>query len=509
MKKLFILFIVIASIAKQSQAQIITTVAGTGVIGYSGDGGQATNAELYEPTGAVFDTSGNMYIADNDNNVIRKVSTSGIITTIAGNGTEGYSGDGGQATAAELKSLNGIVVDVLGSIYITDYYDNVIRKINTTGIISTIAGNGINGYSGDGGQATAAELNNPDGIATDTDGNIYITDSNNSRIRKINSAGIITTIAGDGVGGYTGDGGQATAAELATSTYLAVDIVGNLYITEEFHDRIRMVNTAGIITTVVGTGTAGSIGDGGQATAAELYFPSGLAVDIAGNLYIADTWNNRIRKVDTNGIITTIAGNGTQGYSGDGGAPINAELFQPNGVCLDNSGNLYIADQGNNVIRKVNCLPIISVNSGTICAGQSFTINPSGATTYSLSSGTSIVTPSVTSNYTVTGTSSLGCTALAVCSVTVTNCLGIETFNPQNQSFQIYPNPTNGSFVIEPQNTLYNVHCTVYDVNGKVVLSQTINGKTSIDAGSLNDGVYNISLQSNEGVVNKRLVIVR
>ena len=218
---------------------------------------------------------------------------------------------------------------------------------STTGIITTIAGNGIAGYSGDGGLATNAELNNPYGVAVDSNGNIYIADTNNNRIRKVNSTtGIITTIAGNGTAGYSGDGGLATNAELYYPYGVAVDSNGNIYIADTYNNRIRKVNsTTGIITTIAGNGTAGYSGDGGPATNAQLNYPYGVAVDSSGNIYIADTDNNRIRKVNsTTGIITTIAGNGNPGYSGDGGPATNAELYDPSGVAVDSNGNIYIAD---------------------------------------------------------------------------------------------------------------------------------------------------------------------
>ncbi len=438
MKK--ILFILASVFVININAQNIITIAGNGTFGYSGDGGQATIAELGKPGGITFDATGNLYFADSENDCIRKINNSGIITTIVGNGTNGFTGDGGQATNAQLSNPYGVVIDASGNLYIADGYNNRIRKVNTLGIITTIAGNGTTGYSGDGGQATAAELYIPSGITIDILGNLYI--ATNSSVRKVNTLGIITTFAGNGTGGYSGDGGQATAAQLYPSR-VTIDITGNLYISDG-NNRIRKVNTSGIITTIAGNGIGGYTGDGGQATNAELNQPFGIATDSYGNLYFSDDGNSRIRMINTSGVISTVAGNGVYGFSGDGAAATLAELANPYCIATDVSGNLYIADQDNERIRKI-------------------------------------------SNVAATG---------------------IEQFTNHEQ-INIYPNPNNGSFVIEPQNTLYNVHCTVYDVNGKAVLTQTINGKTSIDAGSLNEGVYNICLTSNEGVVNKRLVIVR
>ena len=334
-----------------TNAQIITTVCGNGTSAYTGDGGQATAEELAAPLQAIFDATGNMYIADADNNVIRKVTTTGIISTVAGNGTGGYSGDGGAATAAEMNYPQGIVFDAAGNLYISDA-GRIRKVVLSTGIITTFAGDGTGNYGGDGGQATAAGLD-PIGLTIDTHGNMYVADWNNQRIRKINTSGIISTVAGTGTFGFSGDGGQATAAELFYPGEVVIDATGNLYISDEVNMRIRKVSAPGIITTIAGNGTQGYSGDGGLAINAELYQPTGLALDASGNLYIADELSNRIRKVTTSGIITTIAGNGTQSYSGDGGQATAAELNYPGGVSFDAAGNLYIADSDNYRIRKV------------------------------------------------------------------------------------------------------------------------------------------------------------
>ena len=360
---LYILLVSCYLLPATCNAQIITTIAGNGTAGYSGDGGQATNAELNIPEKIILDAAGNMYIADDQNNRIRKINTAGIITTIAGNGTGGYSGDGGQATAAEIKETSCICLDMLGNLYIADDANSRIRLINTTGIISTVVGNGTCCTNlGDGGQATAAECDGPDNVVFDTAGNLYISDYGNSRVRMINTVGIINTIAGNGIAGYSGDGGQAINAEINNPEEVAFDAVGNLYIADTENNRIRMVNTIGIINTIAGTGTAAYSGDGGQATNAELHYPSGIAFDGAGNLYISDTDNNRIRMVNTAGIISTIVGNGTAGYSGDGGSATAAQLDAPTRLTFDATGNLYFADAFNNSIRKVSNIGQAGIN---------------------------------------------------------------------------------------------------------------------------------------------------
>jgi uncharacterized repeat protein (TIGR03803 family) len=331
----------------------IATVAGDGTPNYSGDGGPAISAGINGPDEAVVDSSGNIYIADTGNSRIRKVtSATGIISTVAGNGTFGYSGDGGAATKAEIGYPSGVAVDSAGNIYIADYANERIRKVTvSTGIISTVAGNGTAGYSGDGGAATSAELQHPVGVAVDSAGNIYIADMENNRIRKVTaSTGKISTVAGDGTEGYSGDGGAATSAELDYPWEAVVDSAGNIYIADSYNERIRKVTVStGIISTVAGDGTFGYSGDGGLATSAELGFPTKVAVDSAGNIYIADSDNYRVRKVTAlTGIISTVAGDGVQGYSGDGGAATAAELTGPTGVALDAAANIYIAD-GNRI----------------------------------------------------------------------------------------------------------------------------------------------------------------
>ena len=396
----------------------ITTIAGTGERGYSGDGGPATEAQIYGPFGVAFDAAGSLYIADQQNNRIRKVDAMGTITTIAGTGERGYSGDGGPATEAQLNVLGGVGLDGAGNVYIADRGNHRIRKVDATGTITTIAGTGEPGFGGDGGPAIEGRLNTPSGLVSDgadglyiadgfnfrirkvdssgtiatvvgtgdigdggtaiegrlrapvgvaVDGadNVYIADLGNDRIRKVDATGTITTIAGTGERGFSGDGGPATEAQLNFPVGVAVDGADNVYIADFGNDRIRKVDATGTITTIAGTGERGYSGDGGPATEAQLNRSRGLAVDGAGNVYIGDTSNHRIRKVDAMGTITTIAGTGEQGFSGDGGPATEAQLSRPDGVAVDETGNLYIAEQRNNRIRKVDATGTITTIAGT------------------------------------------------------------------------------------------------------------------------------------------------
>jgi sugar lactone lactonase YvrE len=337
----------------------IATAAGNGTAGYSGNGSAATTAKLSSPNAAVVDSAGNLYIADMSNNVVREVAAStGDISTVAGNHTAGYSGDGSAATSAELDEPSGVGVDSGGNLYIADKVNCRIRKVTVaTANISAAAGNGTCGYGGDGGPATSAEIKAPSSdIAFDNAGNWYFADSGNNRVREVNaSSGLISTVAGNGTAGYTGDGSAATSAELDNPAGVALDSAGNLYIADDGNNVIRKVTVStGNIATVAGDHTAGYSGDGSAATSAELDEPGGVAVDAATNLYIADQGNNRIRVVNAvSGKISTIAGNGTAGYSGDSGAATSAELKGPTDISLDSAGNLVIADAGNNVVRKV------------------------------------------------------------------------------------------------------------------------------------------------------------
>ncbi len=347
-------------------SQNINLIAGNGfgapsLGGYSGDGGAATSAELFWPFTVALDTSGNLYIADYANCRIRKVNTSGIIKTFAGTGSPGFSVDGSAATNAQLNNPAGVTVDAAGNVYIGDTFNDRIRKVTTSGIISTIAGNGIQGYSGDGGRAGLAEFYDPHCIAIDTSKNIYITDTYNNCVRKINTLGIISTYAGNGVGGYFGDGGPATAAEFIQPWGLALDPLQNVYISDRDNNLVRVVNTSGIINTFAGNGygapyNGGYTGDGGNALSAELWNPTGISFDAAGNFYIADVVNNVIRMINTSGIISTIAGDGYADYYGDGGPATAAELYYPTGVLLDRSGNIYIADATNDRIRIIKSI---------------------------------------------------------------------------------------------------------------------------------------------------------
>jgi sugar lactone lactonase YvrE len=380
-------------------SQTPSLVAGTpGIPGYSGDNGPAGggNSQLYDPRGLAF-VGGSLYISDRGNNVLRVVDGMGFIRTammlpvnrpaglvadtannllyvassgsftvitgnvinsssaiVAGNGTPSLSGDGGQAAQAQLGNPYAVAVDSMSDLFIADNQNAVIRKVGPTGIITTVAGNGVAGYSGDGGSATAAELNDPRGVAVAPNGDIYISDTGNQRVRRVDhSTGLISTVV----------------ASLHSPRSVAVDATGNLYIADTGANLVYVVNSSGAVIPVAGTGTAGYSGDGGPATAASLNQPRGVAVDSALNVYIVDSNNNRVRRVDHGtGMITTVAGNGTAGFGGDGHVATSAELNFPFDAAVDNVGNLYISDSLNNRIRVVDSHGNITSVVG-ICGG--------------------------------------------------------------------------------------------------------------------------------------------
>ncbi|HTA82014.1 MAG TPA: T9SS type A sorting domain-containing protein [Bacteroidia bacterium] len=401
----FRFFIVVFSFfAVALKGQTVNTIIGNGNPGFSGDGGLATAAEIYAPNGVALDDSGNVYVGDNLNNRIRKLNVkTGVITTIAGKKTGGFSGDGGPATDAELSKPGNITLDKQGNLYIADVFNQRVRMVNkSTGIITTIAGNGNEGYSGDGGQATAASFFYPASVALDNAGNVYVADELNNVIREVNmSTGIITTVAGSGNSGYSGDGGPALNASMNTPADVAFDSTWNMYISDG-NNAIRKVNaTTGIITTVAGNGTEGYGGDGGPATAAGIDGPVGIALDKSGDLFIADIDNSRIREASANGIINTVIGTGQAGFIGDGGPATACEIHGPLYITLDNSGGVYFADGSNNRVRKVTNL--VGIENITDYFGVNIYPNPVVGGSFHLTFANKLTSYAVVGVYSVTG----------------------------------------------------------------------------------------------------------
>ncbi len=400
------LFVVIFSSPVNAQTPV--QIAGTGINGYNGNNLPALSTELNNPTGIAFDKKGVIYFSDANNELVRKIDASGNIVTVAGvTGVGGYNGDGIAATSSELSSPTAIAFDTAGNLYIADQGNERIRKVDTFGIITTVAGTGVAGYNGDGILAVSAEIYSPSGIAFDSAGNMYITDQNEPRVRKVNTNGYISTVIGNGTQGYTGDNGIDTSAQMDAPYGICFDNIGNMYVTDIGNGTVRKVSTAGIITTVAGTGVSGYNGAGIPATTAELLVPEGVVLDDAGNLYIADGANNRIGEVNSKGIIITLVS--------DTGQIIIPNLGFETAINRDNCGKLYFIDGGNAVIWKLGIPDTggsINPPSPFICSGQSVTLVASdNGTTYTWSpaiglsstTGDSVVArPLVTTTYTVT-----------------------------------------------------------------------------------------------------------
>ncbi|MBE2288724.1 MAG: T9SS type A sorting domain-containing protein [Chitinophagaceae bacterium] len=386
-KSFFVSFVFFTTTGTYSNAQIISTVVGTGTSGYNGDGIPAITAQLNRPTGIHVDSLGRIIVCDFFNHRVREADVSGVINTIAGNGASaGYTGDGGPATAATLTNLAGIFADG-DNVNFCGFGPSAERicKINGAGVISTIIGTGVGGYSGDGGAATIAQCS-PRDVAKDRFGNFYVGDAS-GHIRKVNVAGIISTIAGSSTAGYGGDGGPATMAMLTVPAGIAIDRSGNIFFSDGTNYRIRKINNTGIVTTVAGTGVSGYSGDGSSALLAMIKDGAGLDLDGLGNIFICDRNNNVVRKIDASGIITTIAGNGSVGYSGDGGMATAAQLNQPTHISIHPNGDIYFTEQFNHVVRKIsygNHIPVFTgghIQSLAVCAGGSVPLNAALAIT--------------------------------------------------------------------------------------------------------------------------------
>ncbi len=353
MKKFLFLFFLLPY---TTFSQVVTTVAGTGIQGYNGDSMLALTADIFAPQGVFVDKNHNIYFSDAGNYRIRKINTSGVITTIAGNGLIGYDGDNGPATSAKIRLPYGVFVDDTGNVYFAQIHNSCIRKISTSGIITTVVGTGVWGFAGDNGPATSAVLKNPTDVFLDSLGNMYIADADNNRIRKVDTAGIITTIAGGG--SVLGDGGPATSAQLMGPSGIALDKQGNLFIAENRGYRIRKVDNMGIITTIAGTGIGGYNGDNIPATAAQIGSYD-VTVDNKGNVYISEGGDGftlgikgRIRKINAAGIITNVAGSGIGGFNGDYLAPLDTKFHEISSITFDGL-DIYISDENNNRIRKI------------------------------------------------------------------------------------------------------------------------------------------------------------
>lgn len=377
----FLLFslVMVCCAARAQPPQRIYTYAGNGFSGFSGDGSNASGASLWAPIDVIVDAAANVYVSDHLNYRVRKINAGGLITTIAGNGSFGSNGNGSIGTSATIVP-RCLALDKIGNLYISDDASNVIRKVDNLGIIHAFAGNSLAGYAGDGQQASAARFLAPSGIAIDKNGNMFVADMGNHVVRKISAAGIVSTVVGNHLMGFSGNDGPATAASLDSPYAVAVDRWGALYISDYGNNVVRKVDTDNVIRAFAGKhGVYGYAGDNALDTAALLNGPRGLAVDSLGNVFIADANNNVVRKVNyATGIISTVAGNGTYGFGGDLGYAVGANLFNPYGLAVDAQGSIYIADANNERIRKTY-YPTVSVTN--IAGGSSIGVYPNPAFT--------------------------------------------------------------------------------------------------------------------------------
>ena len=554
----------------------------------NGDSLLATSTVLHTPSGVAVDDSGNIYIADTYNNLVRRVNHVNYITTIiAGNGTAGNTGDNGAGTSAALDLPSSVAVDNFGNVYFVDSFNFRIRKIDlNTGVISAFAGNGNSGYAGDGSAATSASMS-PVGVAVDHEGNVYITGNNTIRVVD-HTTGIITKLAGIGIAGYSGDNGPALSAKLNEPFGLAVDDSDNIFVADAFNDCIREINhNTGIITTVAGNGMQGYSGDGGLATDAKLNQPTGVTVDDSDNVFIGDLGDNRIRKVDhSTGVIHTIAGTGTGGFTGDNGQASLAELAYPQSLAIDSLGNILVADKYNNRIRKlylmssinvnasdtaiclgdsvqftseisgdssftwtfpggipntsnlpnphvtylssgtytatlhatnfngadsisktiaVHAFPIINIEGNdTIISGSSDTLSASGANSYAWSSGstadTAVVHPTNMTIYSVIGTDDIGCMSTDSFTVVVNEANGLnEIFNNSNR-ISLFPNPVKNHLFLKFNDSqkIGQAFVKILTTNGKLIFDRSLNltgnKPVEINISNLLRGIYLVNI---------------
>ena len=534
--KVFLLFF-LNLLIRSTNAQNITTIAGTGTAGYNGDGILATNAQFNGVQGLALDPAGNIYAADISNNRIRKITIStGIISTIAGTGTGGYNGDGILATAAQINIPSALAFDNNGDLYFTDRSNSRIRKIAmATGIISTVAGTAATGYNGDGILATAAQLNNPNEVSFDASGDMYIADWLNNRVRKVNmSTGVISTIAGTGAAGYNGDGIAATAAQINGPCGITFDYAGNIYIAEYGGARVRKITIGtGLISTIAGTGSFGYNGDGIAATAAQLNGCAYIKFDAAENMFIGDGINNRVREIiKSTGIISTIAGTGTVGYNGDGIPAATAQLNRPFYILFDQPKcNMYIADYYNNRIRLISggfvgctSLPLHllsftgknknqhnvlewQVSGGT--DNRNFEIERSNDSRGFVLIGTVNAMSAISYSF-IDASPADGVNYYRLKQTGINNSISysdvITIINRplNNLSIDIFPNPAKEQFRLTGSMIIKEIR--IFNTNGQVIYHAKANTKTvllHIDQG----GVFFIQLFTADNIVSKKIIV--
>jgi sugar lactone lactonase YvrE len=446
-KYLFFFLVIILSGNTILAQGIITTIAGNGITQYIGDGAPATNFSLGGPAGICLDKKGNIYIANLYTARISKLAHDTLSTIVDTSGESGYTGNGGRADTATITNPNSICMDTAGNLYITDLFYHVVRKVSVSGIITTICGAGSSGFSGDGGPGLLATMDRPHGVCTDRVGNLYIADYGNHRIRKMNfRTGTITTVAGTGVNGFSGENGAAASMDLSFPNSICSDAGGNIYFSEYGNNRVRRIDAAtGQLNTVAGNGSHAFAGDGDLAINASLNQPNSVFIDNKGYLYIADNGNNVVRVVTPLGIILTVAGNGIYDYTGDGGLAHNASFKGLTSVCVDNTGNIYIADGDVSVVRKVT--PISYANVGVAQVSSS--------------------------------------------------------------ALNIYPNPSSeGKFTIRLASEQTGAGITVFNNIGRCIYTNVFSGKQAeINLAGKAPGSYYVQVSSSKGIATRKVVV--
>jgi sugar lactone lactonase YvrE len=516
MKKILFIFLLSPIV---TEAQLITTILGNGTSSiFGGDSGPASLAQIYSPAGIIA-SGGNYVFSQNVGNTIRKVDSNNVINTIAGTSVSGSLGDNGPATSAQLHLPEGICLDSIGNVFIADHSNYKIRKINLiTGIISTYAGTGTNGDSGDGASALLANFC-PSDICFDKKGNLYISDAAHNKIRKVNTLGIISIYAGTGAQGFSGDDSLATNAKLWQPGGLTIDKYDNIYVVDGNNNRIRRIDTFGIITTIAGTGVGGYNGDNILAINANIS-PSFIAVDGIGNIYFSEI-TMRVRKINNVGIISTIAGTGVGGYNGDSILAINAQLNAPSGVAVDECGNLYISDTWNNRIRKVwfntDTLPQVNIAvtpNDTVITGTQVTTtatstNHGTVTSYQWVKNGANASTNSTYTYTPVNGDSVYCiVTVRACTgriytdtttaihLTVTGDAGVAGTTNYTTHTYPYPNPVTDVLHVattEPQ------HYVLHNLMGITIQQGSVDKNNSIDMKAIPAGIYLLQLTNNEG----------
>ncbi|MDR3704656.1 MAG: T9SS type A sorting domain-containing protein [Paludibacteraceae bacterium] len=446
----------------------VTTLAGSGSSGCTN--GTGTSASFFQPTSVAVDASGDVYVADYMNNMVRKITAAGVVTTLAGSTTSGNTN--GTGTSASFRYPAGVAVDASGNVYVVED-DNMIRKIMATGVVTTFAGSTASGSTN--GTGTSASFYNPTGVATDASGNVYVADYYNNMIRKISGAGVVTTLAGSTTSGSTN--GTGTSASFNLPVDVAVDASGNVYVADFNNRMIRKITATGEVTTLAGSTASGS--KNGIGTSASFYNLSGIAVDAFGNVYVAD--NNMIRKITSAGVVTTLAGSTTSGSTN--GTNSSARFNSPTGVAVDALGNVYVADQNNNKIRKI-------VQTG-------YSITPALPAGLSLdSTGTISGTPTATSaatTYTIIATNASGSDTATV-SIAVSTTTGLN--NASSEKLSLSPNPATD--VINVGGLTENAEIVISNLSGKILLRESLANKQSVSVVSLPKEIYIAKIQTKE-----------